>query len=88
MAAAAGTVGGLLGVEERPRFREYVLRERHPSFRYGGEVRVGKVLPPRGVALYAVPREYRVGPRYRYTIVNDRPVIVEPRTRRIVEIIE
>ena len=86
--AATGTVGGLLGVEERPRFREYVLRERHPSFRYGGEVRVGEVLPPRGVALHAVPHEYRVGPRYRYAIVNDRPVIVEPRTRRIVEIIE
>jgi hypothetical protein len=25
---------------------------------------------------------------YRYTIVNDRPVIVEPRSRRIVEVIE
>jgi Protein of unknown function (DUF1236) len=29
-----------------------------------------------------------VGPAYRYAIVNDRPVIVEPRSRRIVEIIE
>jgi hypothetical protein len=29
-----------------------------------------------------------VRPEYRYAIVNDRPVIVEPRTRRIVEIIE
>jgi len=27
-------------------------------------------------------------PGYRYAIVNDRPVIVEPRSRRIVEIIE
>ncbi len=25
--AATGTVGGILGVEERPRFREYVIRE-------------------------------------------------------------
>jgi hypothetical protein len=86
--AATGTVGGILGVEERPRFREYVVREHHPSFRYGGEVRVGEVLPERGVTLYAVPREYHLGPRYRYAIVNDRPVIVEPRSRRIVEIIE
>jgi hypothetical protein len=86
--AATGTVGGILGVEERPRFREYVIREHRPSFRYGGEVRVGEVLPERGVALYAVPREYRVAPRYRYAIVNDRPVIVEPRSRRIVEIVE
>jgi len=86
--AATGTVGGILGVEERPRFREYVIREHHPSFRYGGEVRIGAVLPERGVMLYAVPREYHMGPRYRYAIVNDQPVIVEPRSRRIVEIIE
>ena len=86
--AATGTVGGILGVEERPRFREYVIREHHPSFRYRDEVRIGAVLPERGVTLYAVPREYHVGPGYRYAIVNDRPVIVEPRSRRIIEIIE
>ncbi|HKD28607.1 MAG TPA: DUF1236 domain-containing protein [Xanthobacteraceae bacterium] len=86
--AATGTVGGILGVEERPRFREYVIREHHPSFRYGGEVRIGEVLPARGVRFYAVPREYHVRPGYRYAIVNDRPVIVDPRSRQIVEIIE
>lgn len=86
--AAAGTVGGILGLEERPRFREYVVREHRPSFRYDDEVRVGVVLPPQGVTLYEVPREYHVGPDYRYAIVNDVPVIVEPRSRRIVEILE
>jgi Protein of unknown function (DUF1236) len=86
--AATGTVGGILGVEERPRFREYVVREHHPSFRYHDDMRVGAVLPERGVTLYAVPREYHVRPGYRYAIVNDRAVIVEPRSRRIVEIIE
>jgi hypothetical protein len=86
--AAAGTVGGILGVEERPRFREYVIREHRPSFGYEGDVRVGAVLPPRGVTLYAVPRAYHARPGYRYAIVNDLPVIVEPRSRRIVEIIE
>ena len=86
--AAAGTVGGILGIEERPRFREYVIHERHPSFRYGEEVRVGAVLPERGITLYELPREYHVRPGYRYAVVNDVPVIVEPRSRRIVEIIE
>jgi Protein of unknown function (DUF1236) len=86
--AATGTVGGILGVEERPRFREYVIREHRASFRYHDEVRIGAVLPERGVTLYAAPREYHLGPHYRYTIVNDRAVIVEPRSRRIVEIIE
>ncbi|HWN49884.1 MAG TPA: DUF1236 domain-containing protein [Xanthobacteraceae bacterium] len=86
--AATGTVGGILGVEERPRFREYVIREHRPSYRYGEDLRVGAVLPERGVRFYEVPREYHVRPGYRYAIVNDRPVIVEPRSRRIVEIIE
>jgi hypothetical protein len=86
--AAVGTVGGILGVEERPRFREYVVREHRRSFRYDGDVRLGAVLPEQGVTLYAVPREYHVRPAYRYAVVNDRLVIVEPRSRRIVEIVE
>src|SRR5262249_49348362 len=88
--AVTGTVGGILGAGERPVCGEYVIREQRPSFLYRGDVRVGAVLPG-DVTLYAVPREYReyrVRPGYRYAIVNDRPVIVEPRSRRIVEIIE
>jgi len=86
--AATGTVGGILGVEERPRLREDIVGEHRPSFSYRGEVRIGAVLPEQGVRLYAVPRAYHVRPGYRYAIVNGAPVIVEPRRRRIVEIIE
>jgi hypothetical protein len=86
--AATGTVGGILGVEDRPRFREYVVREHRPSFRYHEQIHVGMVLPEQGVTFYEVPREYHVKPGYRYAVVNDHPVIVEPGTRRIVEIIE
>ncbi len=78
--AATGTVGGILGVDDRPRFREYVVRERRPSYRYDNDVRVGVVLPESGVTYYDVPPEYRAPPGYRYTIVNDRPVLIEPRT--------
>ena len=85
--AAAGTVGAILGVEDRPRFREYVVRERIPSYRYEHELRVGVILPEQGVTYYEVPAEYHVT-GYRYTYVNDRPVLVEPRTRRVVEIID
>ncbi len=84
--AATGTVGGILGVEDRPRFREYVVRERHPSYTYRGEVRAGVVLPEDGVEYYEVPSQYRVPAGYRYTVVNDRPVLVEVRTRRIVDV--
>src|SRR3712207_2399261 len=73
----AGGVAGLLGVDQRPRFREYVVREAVPSYRYTEEVRVGTVLPESGVVYREVPAEYGVQ-GYRYTIVNDRPVLVEP----------
>lgn len=85
--AAVGTVGGILGVQDRPRFREYVVRENIPSYHYQQELRVGAVLPEQGVTYYEVPAEYHVT-GYRYTYVNEHPVLVEPRTRRVVEIID
>src|SRR5258708_12932584 len=71
--AATGTVGGILGVEERPRFREYVIREHRPSFQYPGEVRIGAVLPPQGITLYPVPRDYHPTPPYHYALLNNHP---------------
>ncbi|MGC1465424.1 MAG: DUF1236 domain-containing protein, partial [Pseudolabrys sp.] len=87
LGAVAGTVGGILGVEDRPRFREYVVRERVPSYHYESDFRVGAVLPETGVTYYDVPAEYHVT-GYRYTYVNEHPVLVDPRTRRIVQIID
>jgi hypothetical protein len=87
LGAVAGTVGGILGVDDRPRFRTYVVEQRVPSYRYESEFRVGAVLPEQGVTYYEVPAEYHVT-GYRYTYVNDRAVLVDPRTRQIVQIIE
>lgn len=85
--AATGTVNGILGVNDRPRFHEYVEREHRPSFTYRGDIHVGTVLPAHGVTYYEVPPEYHVR-GYRYAVVNDHPVLVEPRTRRVVEVID
>jgi hypothetical protein len=82
-----GGVNGVLGVDERPRFRSYVVEQRRPSYTYREDVRVGSVLPEAGVTYYDVPQEYGVRD-YRYTVVNGRTVLVEPRSRRIVEIVE
>jgi len=82
-----GGVTGVLGVDERPRFRTYVVEQRRPSYAYREEVRVGTVLPGEGIAYYEVPREYGAQD-YRYTIVNGRTVLVEPRTHRVVEVID
>ena len=51
------------------------------------DVRVGAVLPDEGVTYYEVPPEYGVRD-YRYTVVNGRTVLVDPRTHRIVEVVE
>ena len=53
----------------------------------GAAVRVGEDLPSAGVTYYEVPREYGVS-RYRYTVVNDRTVLVDPSTHRIVQVID
>ena len=85
--SVVGRVASVLGVDQRPRFHSYVVEQHRPSYRYGEEVRVGAVLPEEGVTYYDVPPEYGVHD-YRYTVVNGRTVLVEPRTRRIVEIVE
>ena len=82
-----GPVAGVLGVDQRPRFHSYVVEQHRPSYVYREDVRVGAVLPEDGVTYYDVPPEYGVHD-YRYTVVNGRTVLVEPRTRRIVEIVE
>jgi len=82
-----GDVNGVLGIEQRPRFRTYVVDRHLPSYEYRGDVSVGAVLPEEGVTYYDVPPEYGVR-EYRYAVVNGRTVLVEPRTRRIVEVVE
>lgn len=82
-----GGVAGVLGVDQRPRFRTYVTSQNRVSYQYRDNLAVGVVLPNDGVTYYDVPEEY--GARgYRYTVVNGRTVLVEPGTRRVVEIIE
>ena len=79
--------GDGIAVEQRPAFREYVVRERVPAFTIPDRVIVGGVLPEAGITYYDVPQTY--GPTtYRYTVVNGQTVLVEPRTRRIVQVVE
>lgn len=83
-----GAVAGILGIDQRPRFHEYVVREHRPSYHWGNEVRVGAVLPENGVTYYDVPAEYHVRPGYRYTVIDNRTVLVDPVTHEVVEVLE
>jgi hypothetical protein len=76
-----------IAVERRPAFHEYIVRERVPNYTISEQVIVGGVLPETGVTYYDVPQTFGVTP-YRYTVVNGQTVLVEPRTRRIVQVVE
>src|SRR5271170_5337716 len=56
--AVVGGVDGLLGIDQRPDFRDYVVRQHHPSDSYQMQVREGDILPEDGVRYYDLPSKY------------------------------
>jgi len=89
--AVVGGVGGAIvgGIADanQPRFRTYVVEQKRPSYAYSSEVVIGAELPEQGVTYYDVPVEYGA-PGYRYTVVNNRTVLVDPKTRRVIQVIQ
>ena len=78
---------GGIAYEQRPAFREYVVRERVPTYTVPERVIVGSTLPDDGVTYYDVPQQFGATP-YRYTVVNGETVLVEPRSRRIMQVLD
>jgi len=76
-----------IAADQRPAFREYIVRERVPDYTISERVVVGGVLPEAGVTYYDVPQSFGMTP-YRYTVVNGQTILVEPRTRRIVQVVD
>src|SRR5690348_11379583 len=89
-AAVGGVTGAIVGGiadQQRPEFRQYVTTQHVPSYTYREDVRVGAVLPESGVTYYEVPAQYKVK-GYRYTVVNNTPVLVDPGSRKIIQVIQ
>ena len=84
--ARGGDDAGIV-VDQQPAFREYIIRERVPNYTIPDRVVVGGVLPETGVTFYDVPQSFGMTP-YRYTVVNGRTVLVEPHSRRIVQVVD
>ncbi|MGO4739186.1 DUF1236 domain-containing protein [Bosea sp. 2KB_26] len=82
-----GAVVGAIVGDQTPRFQAYVVEQRRPSYSYAEPLAVGVTLPNEGVIYYDVPPEYGQT-SYRYTVVNDRTVLVDPRTRRVVQVLQ
>src|SRR6202163_4656513 len=83
--AVGGTVGAAvgLGLEIPNAVITSIQGERAPSVTVRERIVVGEPLPP-SVELRTVPRYSE----YRHAVVNDRRVIVEPRTRKIIKIVD
>ncbi|EKS28985.1 MAG: DUF1236 domain-containing protein [Afipia felis] len=78
---------GGIAPDLQPRFREYIVQENVPNYTVPGQVMVGVTLPEMGVSYYDVPQQYGAH-RYRYTRVNNEYVLVDPSTRRVIQVIE
>jgi hypothetical protein len=80
-----------LNDDQRSRISDVITRRRDvPVANVNVDVRVGVTLP-RSVRVREVPREiveiYPEFRGYRYTVVRDEIVIIEPRTNRVVEVV-
>ena len=76
-----------IAIDQRRNFRTYVHDEQTPSYSLSGEIQIGTTLPDIGVTYYDVPERFGAT-RYRYTIINDRTVLVDPKTRKVVQVVE
>lgn len=77
--------GGTM-IDDSPRFRAYVVEQGLPSYAYAQPLAEGTILPDDGIVYREIPPQYGAQ-SYRYTVVNGRTILVEPQTRRIVQII-
>ncbi|MDP2358222.1 MAG: DUF1236 domain-containing protein [Beijerinckiaceae bacterium] len=84
-AVAGGTLGSI-SAQDRVYVRQYVTENRRQSARVQGDVVVGATLPQQ-VEFYPVEGNPAFQ-NYRYTWVNDRAVLVDPSSRRVVYVVE
>jgi hypothetical protein len=63
--------------------RTYVLEQQTPSVVYEGEVVVGQPLPET-VEIHTIPDQ----PDFAYAIVNEKRVIINPKTHTVVEVLQ
>ncbi|MBW0365027.1 DUF1236 domain-containing protein [Ensifer adhaerens] len=59
--------------------KTYVLQQTSPSVTYDGTVVVGDT-----VEVYPIPQQ----PTYGYVVVNQQRVLVDPQSRRVIEVLQ
>ena len=84
-AAVGGVAGAAIGTAIDPppeEVKTYVIHEDTPSVEVQGDVAVGYVVPET-VELHTVPKHEK----YSYTVINKHRVIVDPKTRKVIEVV-
>ena len=84
-AVVGGIVGASIGAAAEPpaEVRTYVMQEQVPSASVTMELVEGQPLPA-NIQVHPVPKY----PQYAYAVVNNRRVIVEPKTRQVIKVYE
>ena len=86
MVAFAQTTTTTITTEQQSKVKAYVVKQKPASVKVTESVTVGTALPS-SVTLQTLPTDVGVT-QYRYAVVNDKTVLVEPSSRKIVQIIE
>lgn len=86
LAQTTTTTTTTITTEQSGKIKSYFMKEKPKSVKVQESVTVGATLPA-AVELHAFPSDVGVT-QYRYTMINDRAVLVEPSTRKIIQIIE
>jgi phage tail tape-measure protein len=85
--AIGAIVGGTLSAPQTARVQQYVVMQETPSAYVQDQVVVGAALP-RTVNSYPVPADVGVNTQYQYSVLNERAVLVDPQTRRVIQVID
>jgi uncharacterized protein DUF1236 len=81
--AQSTTVIETTGVAPPDEVVTYVQRERVPSVRVDGDIRAGFAVPDT-VEIRTIPRYQQYG----YAVINERRVIIEPGTRKVIRVLD
>lgn len=85
-AIAQTTTTTTVTTEQTGKIKTYLMKEKPKSMKITESVSVGTALPST-VELRPLPSDVGVT-QYRYTVVNEKAVLVDPTSRKIIQIIE
>lgn len=85
-ASGAKADGANVAPEQRTKIQQFVVKEKKASTSIAEKVAVGVVLP-KTVELFSLPADLHIKSDTRYTIVNERAVLVDAGSRKVTDLI-